>query len=50
MSVSKWAWREECNKDYCPGDCDNCPKADEEDESEDDDGEHPSKRKSLYGL
>ena len=32
MSVSKWAWREECDKDYCPGDCDNCPKADEEDE------------------
>ena len=32
MSVSKWAWRQACDGDYCPGDCDKCPKAEEEDE------------------
>lgn len=35
MSVSKWAYTpEKCDGDYCPGDCDNCNKANE-DESED---------------
>jgi len=35
MSVSKWAYTpEKCDGDYCPGDCDNCSKANE-DESED---------------
>lgn len=34
MSVSKWAWREECDNDYCPGDCDICPKKDESEEDE----------------
>lgn len=24
MSVSKWAWRPECDNDACPGDCDLC--------------------------
>lgn len=47
MSVSKWAWREECNEDYCPGDCDNCPKAEE---SEDEDGQHLTERESLHGV
>ena len=27
MSVSKWAYEpKKCDGDYCPGDCDNCPK------------------------
>ena len=31
MSVSKWAYSpEKCDGDYCPGDCDNCGKAEEE--------------------
>lgn len=35
MSVSKWAWRESCDGDYCPGDCDYCPKAEDlEDETD----------------
>jgi len=35
MSVSKWAYTpEKCDGDYCPGDCDNCSKVNE-DESED---------------
>ena len=44
MSVSKWAWRESCDKDYCPGDCDHCIKVDEyewedvEESEEDEDG------------
>lgn len=46
MSVSKWSWREECDKDYCPGDCDNCPRA----ESEDDDGQHLTERESLLRV
>lgn len=30
MSVSKWAYlAERCDGDYCCGDCDNCPKSDE---------------------
>lgn len=30
MSVSKWAYHPEvCDGDYCPGDCDECKKADE---------------------
>lgn len=32
MSVSKWAWRESCDGDYCPGDCDYCRKAEEDEE------------------
>lgn len=36
MSVSKWAYTpEKCDGDFCPGDCDNCPKRDEEDADED---------------
>lgn len=35
MSVSKWDYiPEKCDGDYCPGDCDNCSKANE-DERED---------------
>lgn len=31
MSVSKWAYEpEKCDYDFCPGDCDYCHKADEE--------------------
>ena len=30
MSVSKWAYvAEKCDGDYCCGDCDSCPKADD---------------------
>ena len=30
MSCSKWAYDpEKCDYDYCPGDCDNCSKAEE---------------------
>lgn len=30
MSVSKWAYSPEvCDGDYCPGECDLCPKAEE---------------------
>ena len=30
MSVSLWAYCPAyCDSDYCPGDCDNCHKADE---------------------
>lgn len=33
MSVSKWAYEpKKCNGDYCPGDCDNCQKKDEDEE------------------
>lgn len=36
MSAEKWAWRESCDTDYCPGDCDYCPRAEsDEEESED---------------
>lgn len=30
MSISKWAYvAEKCDGDFCCGDCDSCPKADE---------------------
>ena len=30
MSVSKWAYEpEKCDGDFCAGDCDACPKAEE---------------------
>lgn len=30
MSVSKWSYDpDKCDGDYCPGDCDNCSKAEE---------------------
>ena len=30
MSVSKWAYiPSRCDGDFCPGDCDNCVKADD---------------------
>ena len=33
MSCSLWAYDpEKCDYDYCPGDCDNCHKADEGEE------------------
>lgn len=32
MSVSKWRYTEECDGDYCPGDCDLCDKEPEESE------------------
>lgn len=33
MSVSKWAYNsEKCDGDYCCGCCDECEKAEEEDE------------------
>lgn len=33
MSVSKWAYSpDKCDGNLCPGDCDNCSKAEEEDE------------------
>lgn len=37
MSASKWAYSpEKCDGRPCPGDCDGCPKAEEnEDEQED---------------
>lgn len=28
MSVSLWAWTEQCEGRPCPGDCDNCPLVD----------------------
>ena len=35
MSCSLYKWRESCDGDFCPGDCDVCSKADEyEDEEE----------------
>lgn len=34
MSVSKWKYTEECDGEYCCGDCDLCDKEPEE-ESED---------------
>jgi hypothetical protein len=37
MSVSKWAYTtEKCDGDYCYGDCDICPKADDCDEESED--------------
>ena len=36
MSVSKWRYNPEiCDGDYCPGDCDNCPKGGQDAEDED---------------
>ena len=32
MSVNKWRYTPECDKDYCPGDCDECGKNEEEEE------------------
>ena len=33
MGVSKWAYEpEKCDYDYCVGDCDNCHKAEGEEE------------------
>ena len=29
MSVDKWRWTPNCDKDYCIGDCDLCDKEDE---------------------
>ena len=34
MSVSKWAWTEECNTCFCVGDCDLCNYVDENEEQE----------------
>ena len=34
MSVSLWAWTEECDNRICIGDCDLCSYAEEEDEDE----------------
>ena len=36
MSVSKWRYTEECDGDYCCGDCDKCDKEPEESEDESD--------------
>ena len=36
MSVSKWAYSpEKCDGDFCPGDCDYCNKAWEDDDEDD---------------
>lgn len=33
MSVSKWAYDPDiCDGDFCPRDCDDCPKKEDEDE------------------
>lgn len=33
MSVSKWAYDpDRCDGDFCPGDCDDCHKKEDEDE------------------
>ena len=34
MSVSKWRYTEECDGEYCCGDCDFCDKEPEESEEE----------------
>lgn len=34
LSVSKWKYTEECEGDYCCGDCDLCDKEPEESEEE----------------
>ena len=35
MSVSKWAYSpDKCDGDFCPGDCDECGKAEDDDETE----------------
>ena len=35
MSCSLYRWTEECDGQECPGDCDLCPKADEQEEGDD---------------
>ena len=35
MSVSKWNWTERCDHRPCPGGCDNCSYADDEEEEDD---------------
>jgi len=40
--MSTWKWRyspEKCDNDFCPGDCDNCPKCWEDEEEETDEDE-----------
>jgi hypothetical protein len=32
MSVSKWAWTEDCEGQPCPGDCDLCERRDCDDD------------------
>ena len=34
MSVSKWAWNEECDGRVCVGDCDLCSYAESEEEDD----------------
>lgn len=34
MSVSKWAWAEECDNRICVGDCDLCSYNEEEEDEE----------------
>lgn len=37
MSVSLWAYCPAyCDSDYCPGDCDHCPKAKDREEDDED--------------
>ena len=37
MSVSLYRWTEECNTDWCCGDCDECDRYFEEEEEDEDD-------------
>ena len=40
MSVSKWAYSpDKCDGEFCPGDCDSCPKAFWPEESDEEDDE-----------
>jgi len=35
MSVFRWAYDpQKCDGDRCPGDCDNCPKAEQKEDDE----------------
>ena len=34
MSVSLWAYTESCDGKPCPGDCDNCGRAEDEEEED----------------
>ena len=35
MSVSHWAYDpDKCDGDFCPGECDICPKREEDDDNE----------------
>ena len=36
MSCSLWRWTEDCDHDFCIGDCDLCDKNLEDEEEEDD--------------